>query len=443
MTKIKDIAPGVSIGMTSGTVMEIIKSETEPDALLENQVSTKPYAIWGKDNNYPQRVIDSNMQQETSAGALMFKSIAHFGRGLYFYYSDVDDNGNEKQRMVKFTSLPLEIQEFYRVNNLNNFIQGIIQDFEWWNFFYVQYIPNKAKNKIVQLNWIRTRDVRTAKRDPKNGKIPAYHISDNWKLQNPVINSVPVFDENEPFRYPNAVMKHQLVSIDKDYYPTAYWQSNFRWIEVARRIPRWILANITNSVNIKYHVEIPERYFLDLYPDKNYNSAQEALTARKTAEENLKREIDACLAGEENAMKIFYTKFAVDMNGNVIPGWKITPIGNDLKDAAWLSAYATGAAAICTAHGVDPGLTGIVSPSALNVGSGSDLREKFNFYMQLRTVIPRQTTLEWWEIVKRVNGWDPDLHLGYRNILLDTLNTAKGGFQVENESNPTSPNKAL
>ncbi len=444
MKKVKDIAPGISIGMASGTVMEIVKKDVEPDSVSETSLSSNPWAIWGKDNDYPQRTIDANMQQETSAGALLFKTMAHFGLGLYFYELDIDEKGEEIRKAVKFSKLDPEIQRFWFENNLNNFSQGIIQDYEWWNFFYNQYIPNKSKNKIVGINWLRTRDVRSAKRNA-DGVIENFYISDNWKKAQPQTNKLDVFDERDPFKSPNAVKKHQLVSIDKDYYPTAHWQSNFRWIEATRRIPRWILSNIINSVNIKYHVEIPEKYFLDLYPDKNYNSAQEAMAARKTAEEDLKKQIDECLAGEDNAMKIFYTKFAVDQNGQIIPGWKITAIPNELKDGAWLNAYATGAAAICTAHGVDPGLTGIVSPSSLNVGSGSDLREKFNFHLQLRTVIPRQTTLEWWEIVKRVNGWYksyPDLQLGYRNIVLDTLNSSKKGFKTQNEANPTSPKAA-
>jgi hypothetical protein len=437
---IQEIQKGISFGARSGTVFSITKAEVEPDAVGTQSLAGKPWAIWGSDNNYPQRLIDENMSQETSAGALAFKIGAHWGKGLFFYEKDVDADGNEKIKMIKFSKLPPEIKQFWRYNNLPNFSQGTVIDFEWFNFYYGQYIPNKLGSKIIGVNWMRTKDVRSGKRDPKTGKIPAYYISGEWP--NPMQNDVaelPVFDIQDPFKYPNAIAKHQLVSVDKDYYPTAYWQSNFTWLRTAKKIPIWIDSNINNSVNIKYHVEIPEQYFIDLYPESNFPTGLDAcLKARKEAEETIKDEIDKCLAGAENASKIFYTKFAVDANGQVLPGWKINELKNELKDGAWLSAYDTAAAAICTAHGVDPGLSGLRMSKALTAGSGSDTREKFNFYIQLKTVIPRQTTLEWWENVKLINGWDEDIHLGYRDVFLDTIDKTKTGTKVENEESPTA-----
>jgi hypothetical protein len=433
-----EIKSGVSFGKNA--VFQITKHEVEPDTKNTKQsASGKPWALWGKKNDLPQVIINENMEQETSAGALKFKIEAHYGKGIYFYRSDIV-NGTEVITPIKIKELPSEIKEFIIVNDLVNQQQGIISDYEWFTFYYCQYILNKSRNKIVRINWIRTKDVRAGKRDPKTGRIPAYYVSGNWPnaTEGEDIAVLPVFDPLDPFKYPNALYKHQLVSIDRDYYPTAYWQSNFKWLEVAQGIPQWILANITNSVNIKYHVEIPEQYFIDLYPERMYNSLDECQKARKAAEEDLKTQIDNCLAGAENASKIFYTKFAVDENNQPLPGWKITPLTNDLKDTAWTVAYDTAAAAICTAHGVDPSLSGLRMSKSLNVGSGSDTREKYNLHVQLRTVIPRQTTLEVWEMVKRVNGWDEDIHMGYRDVFLETTDKAKTGTVVQNEESPTT-----
>lgn len=433
-----EIKSGVSFGKNA--VFQITKAEVEPDTTNTKQsASGKPWALWGKKNDLPQTIINENMAQETSAGALKFKIEAHYGKGLFFYRSDIVNNV-EVITPIKIKDLAPEIKEFIIVNDLVNLQQGIVSDYEWFNFYYCQYILNKSRNKILRINWIRTKDVRAGKRDPKTGRIPAYYVSGNWPnaTEGEDIAVLPVFDPLDPFKYPNALYKHQLVSIDRDYYPTAYWQSNFKWLEVAQGIPQWILSNIRNSVNIKYHVEIPEQYFIDLYPEPRYPSVDECLKARKAAEEELKRSIDDCLAGAENASKIFYTKFAVDQNNQPLPGWKITPLTNDLKDNAWTVAYDTAAAAICTAHGVDPSLSGLRMSKSLNVGSGSDTREKYNLHVQLRTVIPRQTTLEVWEMVKRVNGWDEDIHMGYRDVFLETTDKSKTGTVVQNEESPTT-----
>jgi|GEM_PF-3284637 len=435
---LKDTRSGISIG--ENAVFQITKAEVEPDTVGKNQGSTSvPWALWGKKNDYPQTIIDENVSQETSAGAIKFKTEAHYGKGLYFYRLDIVD-GTEKITPIKIKDLPEDIRAFYFNNNLPFFLQGNVLDYEWWNFFYTQYIPNVSRNKIVRVNWLRTRDVRSGLRNTVTGKVDKFYVSGNWPNAQlgTDIAVLPALDPADPFKEPNALYKHQLASIDRDYYPTPYWQSNFRWLQVAKAIPLWILSNIKNSVNIKYHVEIPEQYFIDLYPRLQYNSDADMLTARKEAEEELKRKIDECLAGEKNVSKIFYTKFAVDDQGNPMPGWKINALTNDIKDGSWLTAYDTSAAAICTAHSVDPSLSGLRMSGSLNVGSGSDTREKYNLHVQLKTVIPRQTTLEWWEFVKRFNQWDPDIHLGYRDIFLETTDKSKTGTVVQNEEAPTA-----
>jgi hypothetical protein len=438
-----EIKQGVSFGISSGTVMEVTKAAVEPDSINKALANVLPYAIWGKNNNYPQELIDDNKGEVASVGALRFKINAHFGKGLFFYRVQVDDKGFENRIPIPFENLPPAIKEFWWMNDMNNFFQGIIKDFEWFNHYNAQYIPNKAKNAIVNVKWQRAVNTRIGKRDTKTGEIKKFYLSSKWP--NPTKDEyaeVPAFNPYDPFKHPNAIYQHKLVSIDRDYYPDAEWHSNKRWLTLAKKIPHWINANIDNSANIKYHVEIPEQYFIDLYPDSNYNSKEETIAARKTAEAALKAEIDTCLTGVDNPSKIFYTKFAVDPNtGTVIPGWKITELKGEMKDGAWLNAYSTAAAAITTGHGSRPSLTGMVLSNNLNVGSGSDTREQFNFYMQLNTVIPRQTTLEVWDFLKRFNRWPEDIHLGYKDIILQTVDQNKSGYLVERESSPTSNNE--
>lgn len=442
-----ELKADVSFG--KNTVFSINKADTEPDTKGGSLNSnSKPYAIWGPKNDYPQAVLDENEGQETSAGALLFKIQAHYGRGLFFHKKEIDPKTfTEKIIPIPISELPAEIQDFYYNNDLENFFQGTISDFECWWFFHTQYLINKAGNKIIGVNWIRTKDARSEKRNNQTGRIENFYVSGKWPTpQNSAepnleteVAKIPAFDKRNPFKYANAIYKHQFVSISRDYYPVPSWQSSFRWTQVGKAIPSWILGNIKNSVNIKYHVEIPEQYFIDLYPLDNYGgNMDKCLAARKQAEEDIKKEIDECLAGEENASKIFYTKFAVDENNEPLPGWKINELKNDIKDAAWLNPYDTASAAICTAHNVDPELANLRSTKSLSSGSGSNIREKFNLHIQLKTVIARQTTLEPWELIKRVNNWPADIHLGYRDVFLETTDKSKTGTVVQNEDAPTT-----
>ena len=441
METTRDIEAGVTFGYASGTIIEITKKEIEPDAIAKSKTGLLPYAIWGKDNDKPQQIIDKNMQETTSAGALKFKIAAHFGRGLYFYKESISE-GKEIKTPMRIQDLIPEMQEFWHNNDIQQFQYGIVSNYEWFEFFPVQYICNAAYNKIKWVSQKRTKDLRVGKRDALYGEVPNHYLSAVWpKPKEDQYATLPAFDKAHPFEVANGIYKHEWPSVDKDYYPTPYWQSNMRWVDVAMKIPRWINANIDNSINIKYHVEIPEQYFIDLYPLAMYNSKEECKAARVTAEKAIKEEIDKCLAGADNAQKIFYTKFAVDPNTNQPrPGWKINVLTNQIQDGAWLNADATAAARISSAHSVNPSLTALVTGSALNVGSGSDTREKFNVHMQLHTVLPRQKTLEWYDIVQRANRWPEDIKLGYRDLVLDTLDNNKKGFEVQNEPTPTTKN---
>jgi hypothetical protein len=433
-----EIEKGVSFGAASGTIIEITKKAIEPDAMPKGARSSLPYAIWGSNNNKPQEIIDTTKQETTSLGALQFKIAAHFGKGLYFYRESVKGD-TEVKTPVPISELIPDMQEFWYNNDIPSFQFMNVLNYEWFNWFPVQYLPNANYNKIVRVSAKRTKDTRIGKRDVRKGEVPNFFLSALWPKPNEFeMATVPAFDRNYPFEVANGIYKHEAQDISNDYYPTASWLSALRWMEVAMKIPRWINANIDNSINIKYHVEIPEQYFIDLYPEKNYDSKEKTLAARKAAEADIKAEVDKCLAGSDNAQKIFYTKFAVDMNGQPRPGWKINVLTNNIQDSAWLNADATAAARISSAHNVDASLTALVTGSNLNVGSGSDAREKFNIHMQLKTMLPRQKTLEWYDIVQRANRWPMDIKLGYRDLTLETLSVAKQGFQAQHEPNPTA-----
>jgi hypothetical protein len=443
-TTIEHIQAGVSFGKASGTIMEVVKKEEEPDSLNTSTSSQLEYAIWGRDNNYPQRLINDTKQDVVSLGALGFKIKAHYGKGPFLFRRRANEDKTKLViQPVLLEELDKEIQDFWYFNDIENLQQGIIKQFEYFNHYYLQYIPNAEKKKIIKIHLQRTKDVRVGKRNKETGRIEKFYISPYFGTSKEKENTVPIdaFDKFDPLAKPNAIYQHNTPSIDRDYYPDADWHSTSSWRRLAIKIPIWIISNIDNSVNIKYHVQIPEKYFIDLFPRARFNNDQAWLDAMKNHEEELKSKIDECLAGAENPMKIFYSKFAVDRDGKEMPGWKITPLPNDLKDSAWLNAYATAAVATLSGHGVSATTTNLSLPSSLNVGSGSDTREKFNFYMQLHTVIPRQTTTEWWNIVKRANGWDPTLHLGYENVILETLDNNPTGTRTETEATPTSNNK--
>lgn len=429
-------------------MIEVTKRKVEPDAQSQFVQTNEDWSRWGTNNQYPLEILDTAKQDPVSMRALEFKTQAHYGKGFQLFQRRFE-NGKKILDPVDISQYP-EIDDFFFLNNIPNFLQSIIQDYEHFNRYHIEYIPNASRNKILMVNsgigeegganYLRTKDIRKAKRDRQTGRMPGFYVSGDWTESYPKTAFVPSFNPADPFRRSKAMYEHKRVSISNDYYITPGWFSSMKWLGVTGKIPEWINSNIDNSINIKYHVHIPQEYFIMLYPRDRYESDEAWEAELATVERELKEQIDDFLAGKDNVGKNFYSKFAVDDMGNVIPGWKIEAIPNDLKDEAWLKADQTASVRILTAHGVDPTLAGIVVGNTTS-GSGSDVREKFNYHMQLNTVIGRQTSTEWFEIVKRANGWPRELELGYENIILDTLDKNKSGFQTQTEPNPTTAEK--
>jgi len=431
------IENGVHIS-ASGGIYETTKKEVEPDSynLSGSRASNYPWAKWGSKDDYPQRLIDA-VSADPAATLLEKRAALHWGAGMMFYNKKVDEKGNERIEIVPDEKVPQEILDFMWLNDWPNFQQGIINDFEWWHQFAVQYITN-YQGKVLEVKWQRRKDVRSELRNVDTGKIDNYYLSGRFGMGNMSISEAAKVPSFNKFAPNTGLYMHRLVSIDKDYNPQPAWHGITRWLNIAAKIPRWILANIDNSINIKYHVKIPMEYFLKRHPAEAYKTGEERNAAIQKDEAELYQKIDSYLAGEENVNKAFYSKVAVGEDGKALPGWEIIPLDNKINHDAWLQAYGTASMAITSGMALSPSISGQILPNGLGSGSGSDLREQFNFYMQVMTAMPRQTTLEPWEMIKRLNGWPKELHLGYKDVILQSTDQSKGGFAKQNEQAPTN-----
>jgi hypothetical protein len=441
---IKYLGSSLWFGERSGGIYETTKKEVEPDSQVQvGSITGKPWAYWGHDNNYPQRLINA-VKSDPVAGLLEKKAAFHYGKGLMFYNQDVDEEGNEKITIVPNKQVPKEILDFMKKNKWKKFMEGCIADYEWWHMYYVQYIFSND-GKVVQIKWQRAKDIRPKKRNPDTGEIDSYFLSGFWPL--PIQTDkdwqyaeIPAIDIIDDTSNKSGIYCHSSISIDKDYFNDPAWHGITRWLYIASKIPRWVLANIDNSMNLKYHVEIPYKYFLDRCPEDStaYKTDADRQQAITDLIEKTFKKMDQMLAGEKNVHKAFYSFINLLEDGQPAPGWKINVLENNVKSEEWLRAYGTAAIAMISGIGLSPSIAGSILPNGLGQGSGSDLREQFNFYIQVMTTRPREITLEPWEFIKMRNGWPDDLHVGYRDIVLQSVDQNKSGNAVQNEQSPTS-----
>jgi len=128
-----------------------------------------------------------------------------------------------------------------------------------------------------------------------------------------------------------------------------------------------------NQMTIKYHIEIPDDYFITGILRQIIRGSKGKL------QEPDPWEMNDFLSDVENSGKAFLTfTFFNKFKSEYLSGWKINVIDNKLKDDAYLPDSQAANSEILFAIGVDPCLVGSGIPGgSLGAGSGSDKREAF------------------------------------------------------------------
>ena len=427
---------------SGNALIKVQRKHNEPNATGNETIGT-PYALWGENNDYPSKICDIVDEESNTSAALNFKIKAHYGKGLFAYKKPVI-KGKEHIEPVDLT-LPqyAEIFDFLEASDYENYFEGIITDFEYLFNSFTTLVRAKSQKKIARIQRsmaIETRAQKRKKLGLNRGQVLNYYLHEDWKrgVREKDITKVPAFNPEDPLANPISILQHHQPSANRIYYSKAAWHSGYRWIDLAIEISTWILSNIKNSVNIKFMVVIMQEYFELVCPRHLYDSDEEMYAAWDSEEARILEDIDTFTKGSKNVGKFFHQRGKLGEKG-VEKYILVEEIKTGTNHEAYLPAYDAVTAAISTSQNVPPSISGIVMSSKM--GSGSDFREQFNHYLQLHTVIPRQTTLEAIHKVKRINQWPRDIFFGYKDVILQTLDKSKAGSETQSEANPTSEDK--
>jgi len=284
---------------------------------------------------------------------------------------------------------------------------------------------------------------------PDNGRIDTCYISAHWE------DRVLPSDEKRVITLPHygsdmtteeikeSVIKRRekrfIYSVawptpGRSYYPDAPFHSvvDNGWVDFVAKVPKYKKALMENQIFIKYHIEIPEYYWEQKYGEQwGKMNTDEKLQAKIETTEQLVE----ILAGGENAGKALSTSFRIDEAGKALPGVKITPIDDKIKDGMYIPDAKAGNDEILFALGIHPTLKGNASPgskSGAGSGSGSDIREAWNLHTGIKSG-HREASLEVLDFIHEYNGWSPELSYGYKDMSMTTLDKNPTGTQTVNQ----------
>jgi len=393
--------------------------------VIPKEFSSSPWSPWGDDNLFPQNVLKDLEKNSIALRALEKRKTVHYGRGIMAYRDKGKDNLGAP---IRETVTDPEVVDFLRINRLNFQWIDLIGSLEIFANGWVEFILNKGQDRINRVFVKDPAYCRNGKMDADHPtRIPFLYYSAQWDFtpseNDGSLVKIPMFDpdkyDGRRYQEPQFAYPVFYRSFNKSYYHLSVWNGirESGWLNIANKVPRLKQAIMKNQMTIKYHIEIPDDYFMNRYPSPDYTREQ-----REAARTRILEEMNDFLSDVENSGKAFLTfTFFNKFKSEYLSGWKINVIDNKLKDDAYLPDSQAANSEILFAIGVDPCLVGSGIPGgSLGAGSGSDKREAF-WQLNAEMGIYRQISLEPLYFIRDFNKWSADIDFDY--VAVDTSQT--------------------
>lgn len=203
------------------------------------EVKNKDWVYYGEDNLYPEYLIELALRSAKHGAVLSGKVNYIYGGGL-----QVVEKGSSLQAKANANA-------FIRQINKDGFLRKMIQDFEWFNGFYIEPIFNKAFTKITSINYIPFSKIRVSADESK------YFYSNDWKAtkQDPEktgYKEFTPFDLENPSA--NQLYYYKILSPkngkDRNVYPVPEYIGACASIETDIEIANYHLNNIKTGFSV-------------------------------------------------------------------------------------------------------------------------------------------------------------------------------------------------
>lgn len=386
-------------------------------------------APWGTNNDFPQVIIAAVQPSTIVPPTLDWKTRALIGGGVLPFKLKGYRPEDFSEILEPVFQNP-EIDDFVFRNNIHSrYLPENVTDFYYFLNPFAEFVLSKTREKITDLVSQEAAFCRWEVMNKNSRRVENCILSSDWPdFSESNSDKIPTFDIYDTHRMEKlrAGKSYKYIyplsypSPGKTYYQLATWDGlrSSGWLDIAKSIPEWKKALMTNQLSIRYHVQIPSYWWRWKY--KNWDQFTD--TEKKTAREAEVTSFNEVMTGASNAGKSIWTTFEYDENmQKERPGWKITPIDNGkIQDGAYIEDSKEASQHMLYALGVDPTLIG--SSPGSETGSGSDKRVAYNIYVSLLKA-HRDIILEPLNFITRYNNWGNDIVWRFTDSLIQTLNT--------------------
>ncbi len=420
------------LAATTGTPV-VNTTQVSPDTEDINVDKIK-IASWGDGNTFPHDAEDIISKVGVLNTGLKFIRNFTLGQGVFpCRVTGYDDNGNEILEIVNDE----DITKLLNGRMVRRYLANAARDYFKFGVAFPELIPSNNGKTIAG---IEAKNALYCRYQKKNkGIIPSVVISGEWpdapsnKKDYSLVDLLDIYDpvadlkgrkltktiNGKTFIYP---LRDEWSN--NEYYPTPIWWSAKRagWIDIASKVPSFLVKMYENQITLKWHVQIPYAYWEKKYPEHEFKTLEDRQAA-------IQEEMDAIeknLTGTENANKAIFTMFEANPTGKVEEQWIITALDNKQKDADKLITSAAANSEILFSLMINPNVFGAGMPGGTYAGNqgGSNIREAFLVNIALAW-LDRQNLLDPLELMLEYNGIT-DIQLRFRNTILTTLDTGSG-----------------
>ena len=304
----------------------------------EYQIGNYRVFPYGSNNDLPKTIKDIVQNNSIAPGILKKKVQLLWGKGPQLYTEDIV--GNVLQRTWTQDSV---VQNWLDSWEYQDYLMKSIVDFTNIEGTFTKMHSSKGirinKPSIGKLEHISAEVGRLGnKKEDLSYKAKVCIITDwNFKRVADVSDYkvYGLFDFTKPFQYRTSVLYSNMYSFCSDYYTVPDLYGSLEWIRRSSAIPLILKALSKNSINLKYHVISPAKFWEKKAKElKDKHGEQYNDKMLLDYKKNYLRQISKVLSGAENTGKFWHSVKYLEIDGHklVEEGWEIKEIKQNIKD---------------------------------------------------------------------------------------------------------------
>ncbi|WP_044403406.1 hypothetical protein [Lacinutrix sp. Hel_I_90] len=349
---------------------------------------------FGKANDIPNQIQDAVLPNSFAQRSLKRKVELLIEQGPYLY--------ELKQDGTKYLREPVEDQKLQ--DWLENINHEELLHANSIDYYFQESTFNKIfRSKQGRLNTsspaaiehVSAFSCRLAYKKNDKRKKPTHVIVGDWVKQDKKEMVVyPLYDPKEPGKYPVSIFYKKFATYGMLDYPLPDIYGSLEWIKNTTNTPRIFNAFIENSLNIKWHIQSPSKYWDEKRDILKQNCQAENKIYKEQMLEDLKTEIldslSSLLSGVDNVGKFWHNEYVITLIGaNAVElGWKITPIEQKTKEwvESQIKMYDTAKFAMQAGVGLHASLLMVGADGKSD--SGSEQLNAYIIHQKTATSIP-------------------------------------------------------